>query len=59
MTANNAFQFLELPRRDPETLGVAQRSRQWVEIYARLGEPDAATPIASGNARYTTTSLTG
>jgi glutamate synthase (NADPH/NADH) small chain len=42
MTANNAFQFLELPRRDPETLGVAQRSRQWVEIYARLGEPDAA-----------------
>ena len=66
---NNDFQFIEVGRKDPKKKLLRQRKREFVEIhdlFSRSRPPTrptaawaAATRTASGNARCTTSSLTG
>ena len=66
---NNDFQFIEVGRKDPKKKLLRQRKKEFVEIYEPFKPQQAceqpiaawaaATLIASGNARSTTTSPTG
>ena len=68
--SQNVFQFIDVQRVDPPKKPLKIRKIQFVEIYEPFNQAQvgmqadrcpstAATPIASGSARYTTTSPTG
>lgn len=66
---NNDFQFIEVGRKDPKKKLLRQRKREFVEIHDLFKPQQAAdqahrclgcgNPYCSGNARCTTSSLTG